>query len=75
MAYSKGMESYAAVFDGKVFVPEEPVDLLPNARVRVTVDPPTPNDDARRRREAFEWLKANPHNMGGADFDRGDLYP
>lgn len=28
-----------AIFDGKVFQPAEPVELEPNTRVRVTIEP------------------------------------
>jgi hypothetical protein len=39
-----------AHFDGKVFVPDEPVALPPNQRVRVIVEP------ADRRQIDLEWL-------------------
>ncbi len=32
------MKTLSAVYDGKVFWPEEPLDLSPNTRVKLTVD-------------------------------------
>jgi hypothetical protein len=31
-------KTLAAVYDGKAFLPEEPLDLQPNTRVRLTVE-------------------------------------
>jgi hypothetical protein len=33
-----------AVFDGKNLRPEEPLELAPNTRVRLTIETPTPSD-------------------------------
>ena len=33
--YNQLMVSIRAHFDGKVFIPDEPVDVLPNAKVRI----------------------------------------
>ena len=40
MCYDDGMAKVKAHFDGKVFVPDEPVDFRPGARVDVTIAPP-----------------------------------
>lgn len=38
-------ETIAAVFDGHVFRPEEPVGLKPNTRVRITIEDVKPEED------------------------------
>jgi hypothetical protein len=37
------MIALKAHFDGKVFVPDEPLDLAPNQVVRITVEPVEPS--------------------------------
>ena len=39
IAYHTGMVTLSAHFDGKVIVPDEPTDLAPGARLRVTLEP------------------------------------
>jgi predicted DNA-binding antitoxin AbrB/MazE fold protein len=34
-----------AIFDGEVLRPDEPIDLEPNTRVRVTIEPTGPRRD------------------------------
>ena len=41
-----------AVFDGEVLRPDEPIDLAPNTRVRVTIEPA-----GQRRGEAKSFLR------------------
>jgi predicted DNA-binding antitoxin AbrB/MazE fold protein len=33
-----------AVFDGRVFRPDQPIELEPNTRVRITIEPATTSD-------------------------------
>ena len=63
-----------AHFDGKVFVPDEPVDLPADAPVELTVDPSALNDrespdqDSSGEMSAFaDWVESLP------PIDRGDL--
>jgi hypothetical protein len=42
----------AAVYDGKAFLPEEPLNLQPNTRVRITVE----TDVAPQARTAYSFL-------------------
>lgn len=50
-----------AHFDGKVFVPDEPVALAPNQKVKVTVEPadaaPTPEPATDKPRRAAGFAK------------------
>ena len=39
-----------AVFDGNVFRPDQPIELEPNTRVRITIEPTPPAD---RQPESF----------------------
>ncbi len=39
-----------AVFDGNVFRPDQPIELEPNTRVRITIEPTPP---AERNSESF----------------------
>lgn len=41
-----------AVFDGEVLRPDEPIDLEPNTRVRVTIEPAAP-----RRGQSKSFLR------------------
>jgi predicted component of type VI protein secretion system len=66
------MKSVAAVFDGKVFVPTEPVSWPERLAVTVVAAEP---EKKMSREEAMEWLRSHPVFGSGADFDRGDLYP
>lgn len=71
------METFTAVFDGKVFIPEGPVDLEPNSRVRL-MPSPVVEVSKEERHAALEWLRQNPAHSGGVDWaewDRGDVYP
>ena len=46
------MVKFNGHFDGKVIVPDEPLALKPNQRVRIQVEPidqPPPESDAKRR--------------------------
>lgn len=56
-------------FDGKVFVPDEPVDLTPNQRVVIHVEPVkdtaeegAPEDQANTGapQSLLDWIVANP---------------
>jgi predicted DNA-binding antitoxin AbrB/MazE fold protein len=50
-----------AVFDGEVLRPDEPIDLAPNTRVRVTIEPA-----GQRRGEAKSFLRtARPLELQG----------
>ena len=39
-----------ATFDGNVFRPDQPIELEPNTRVRITIEP---NTTAEKNRESF----------------------
>jgi hypothetical protein len=73
------MKTYAAVFDGRVFVPEEPVNLEPEVRVRITVEAEETIEDRKARRgEGLDQLLRRTVHSGGVDWaelDRGELYP
>ena len=71
------METFSAVFDGRVFVPDGPVDLEPNVRVRVVLDT-SPRIGKEERKAVLERLLENPGHGGGfdwAEWERGDVYP
>ena len=71
------MKTFTAVYDGTVFVPDEPVDLAPDSRVRL-MPYVIPEVTKEERHAALEWLRENPARSGGVDWaewDRGDVYP
>lgn len=39
-----------ATFDGTVFRPDQPIELKPNTRVRITIEPASPSEE---RSESF----------------------
>ena len=70
------MEVLTAVYNGSVFVPDGPVDLEPNSRVRL-IPSPMVELGKEERHAALEWLRQNPARSGGVDWtewDRGDVY-
>lgn len=70
------MDRVKAVFDGKVLVLQEPVDWPEGTEVEVSLrEPGTEEIERMTPDEAWEWLVSHPRNLGGEDFDRGDLYP
>lgn len=54
-------------FDGKVLVPEEPVDLPVGQTMQVTIPEPSPNSGRPVSEVLAEWIKNQP------PVDRGDL--
>ena len=49
-------QTITAVFDGHVLRPEAPVDLEPNQRYRLTVEPAAPSDSVGDAWDALERL-------------------
>jgi predicted DNA-binding antitoxin AbrB/MazE fold protein len=43
-------QTFDATFDGSVFRPDQPIELEPNTRVRITVEPATKSE---KRPESF----------------------
>ena len=37
-------QTLEAIFDGSVFRPDQPIELEPNTRVRITIEPATTSD-------------------------------
>jgi hypothetical protein len=73
------MVSVNAHFDGKVIVPDEPLALKPNQRVRIQVEPidqPPPQSGFKRRlglqRGAVVYIAADFDAELGDDFWLGD---
>ena len=51
MKRDKIRQTLYAVFDGTVFRPDQQIDLAPDTRVRITIEPATALDD--RKSESF----------------------
>jgi len=49
-----------AIYDGKVFTPEKPLDLKPNIRVRLTFE--TPQGEKHKKRSFLQTARA--FNLG-----------
>ncbi len=45
-----------AHYDGKVLVPDEPLELKPNQQVRISVEPLEPLPEQFSRRDLSHWL-------------------
>jgi hypothetical protein len=77
------MTTILAHFDGKSFVPDEPVTLPPQQRVTLHIDPlpSRPSADADRRPESLMAIlksmeqKAIECDTPEADFSRDSIYP
>jgi len=74
--------SIRAHFDGKAFIPDEPVTLPPQQQVYLQYEPvrrgETPDDrQVRERLEMLELIarKAAEHDAPDADFSRDSIYP
>lgn len=73
------MVQFNAHFDGKVIVPDEPLALKPNQRVRIQIepiDPPLPASDSKRRlglqRGAIVYIAPDFDAALGDDFWLGE---
>lgn len=60
-------KTLTVIFDGNVFHPEEPVDLEPNTRYRMTiqVEPPRIEQPVNR---TLGWILEHATDMGLSDF-------
>ena len=56
--WSNGMIAINAHYDGKVIVPDEPVDLIPNQALIVRIETKSLNEPPTRE-SALAWLVAN----------------
>lgn len=44
--------TFTAIYDGEVLRPDEPIDLEPNTRVQITIEP-IPTQPIRKRKYSF----------------------
>ena len=56
----------SAHFDGKVIVPDEPLDLPPNQALIVQIEPVTAGENAD---SALDWIAANAMEEDSLPFD------
>lgn len=65
------VETIAAVFDGKVFHPAEPIALEPNTRVRITIETVPPDvDEATSFLQTARSLGLEGHSDWSANLDK-----
>jgi hypothetical protein len=60
-------KTLTVIFDGNVFRPEEPVDLAPNARYRITIEAEPPGVEQPVNR-TLRWILEHAMDMGLPDF-------
>ena len=57
------MKTLHAVYDGSVLLPDEPLRLDPNTRVRITVEavgePPSPAVSSGYRGQELDWIQSH----------------
>ncbi|MGK7875829.1 MAG: hypothetical protein AB4426_21790 [Xenococcaceae cyanobacterium] len=65
------VETTTAVFDGKVFHPDEPIALKPNTRVRITIETmPSEEDKASSFLETARSLNLEDPSDWSANIDK-----
>lgn len=58
-------KTIAAVFDGEVLRPQEPLELQPNTRVRITIEEPAPS---QHKPQSFLHIARSLHLEGPPDW-------
>jgi hypothetical protein len=62
------MRTVDMIFDGEVLRPEQPLDLQPNDRYRVTIEPAAePASPPDGMPDLFRWIIANARDLGVDD--------
>jgi hypothetical protein len=60
-------QSVRVLFDGKVFLPQEPVDLEPNARYDITIEPVAETPNAQEVERPLRRYAALAQDLGVSD--------
>ncbi len=66
-----------AIFDGKVFLPDEPLELAPDTRVRITIEATVEREEIARNNSPYplDSILAGATDMGVTDLaSRHDYY-